>query len=123
MHANNLYSFVSPMGATIHAPKEGTLIHGTLRSVDLIDTYVEAVKDTPEYNRMKKSSDSALREALQNLGEDYDENAPFWDTDDAAILADDLADILDSHAPAGTYFGAHPGDGSDFGFWPEEFLN
>ena len=122
MHANNLLSFVSPMGATIHAPKEGTLIHGTLRSVDLIDTYVEAVKDTPEYNRMK-SSDSALREALQNLGEDYDEYAPFWDTDDAAILADDLADILDTHAPAGTYFGAHPGDGSDFGFWPEEFLN
>jgi hypothetical protein len=32
-------------------------------------------------------------------------------------LLESLFDTLDNYSPEGYYFGAHPGDGSDYGFW------
>jgi hypothetical protein len=34
-----------------------------------------------------------------------------------AYLCDELFDILNQYVPDYCYFGAHPGDGSDFGVW------
>lgn len=34
-------------------------------------------------------------------------------------LWETLFSRLNSIAPSGTYFGSHPGNGSDFGFWTE----
>ena len=36
----------------------------------------------------------------------------------AAGVVDALIDALDDYAPDGCSFGAHEGDGADFGFWP-----
>lgn len=36
------------------------------------------------------------------------------------ILFEDAFDFINARCPEGTYFGAHPGDGADFGVWEYE---
>ena len=97
---------------TIATP--GSIIHATLRPQDLIpafltelqsldpDNYQQVLKDYPEYNSTLKDED------------------PFWGSETAAYMIDTLFEYLNNCAPEGHYFGAHVGDGGDFGFWEYE---
>lgn len=100
----------------------GTIIAGTHRPEDTIPAFMEALEEREEMNRA-----GALREEFsavfaymrrENFAADGFAFAPAETRDDIAYLLAALADELDEVAPPGTYFGAHPGDGSDFGFWP-----
>lgn len=42
------------------------------------------------------------------------------DADEVSELIGELIDGINQVSPSGCYFGAHPGDGADFGFWPVE---
>jgi hypothetical protein len=58
----------------------------------------------------------------ENLKRDYEAVA---DCKDKLILAElvlweDIFDYLNTIAPVGCLFGAHPGDGCDYGFWEYE---
>jgi hypothetical protein len=54
-------------------------------------------------------------------GLSLDDDDLWWDTEDAStILNEDIWQAMDQIAPPGTSFGAHEGDGSDFGFWEQE---
>lgn len=90
----------------------GTISHGTLRSEDLIPTFLTALED------LDAPRAAALRTEY-GLDEDYREIDQI-SSEDAGWLMESLFDALDACAPAGYYFGAHPGDGSDFGFWPND---
>jgi hypothetical protein len=90
----------------------GTSIsHGTLREEDLISAF-EEVLDTAgiEYDRPTAVDKLLLGQPLTN---DEQEEVGFY-------ANETLFDLLNKIAPEGTSFGAHPGDGSDFGFWEVE---
>jgi hypothetical protein len=94
---------------TSKAAIDETVIHGTLVTEDLVAAF------TDEYERLGGSPASVetfRSHLLLPEGEDRDEELYFD--------LESLFELLTELAPAGTSFGSHPGDGSDFGFWTHE---
>ena len=104
----------------------GTVSHGTLRPEDLLSSFISTLEglvfvngDTlslPEnfrkrdrYARLIGEAQDAFSSDGETLTEEGEENAP--------EIISDLCDALSDFAPTGARFGAHEGDGSDFGFW------
>ena len=96
---------------TIHADLDASVSHGTMRLQDLIPRYMDGIRDTPEYVQLMNVVPAHAVE---------DDNAEWWNSEDAISLLEDLEDTLENYAPEGYYFGAHPGDGSDYGYWKME---
>jgi len=105
----------------------GTISHGTMRPEDLIPTFVSALDDCVEESTFEPGADQPSR--VQAVGKIQDElgrieramdASGYFNSDDADFDLEWLFDQLDEFAPDGHYFGAHPGDGSDFGFWEHE---
>jgi len=101
----------------------GSLIHATLKSEDLLPAFMHALED------YKHPKAGAFNSELIELGFGYsmcgvcglgnrEEWPEAFDDDMAGEIIDDMMDALNELAPNGYYFGAHEGDGSDFGFWP-----
>jgi hypothetical protein len=92
----------SPHGGFI---SEGTISHGTLRTEDLLARFAD------EYERVLPFSGFSLAYDARNITSD----------EEASEVLTELFDALDAIASReGMYFGAHPGDGSDFGYWRTE---
>jgi hypothetical protein len=91
---------------------------GTLRTYDLFHAFRDAAKlYTP------KGLISQSKVGFYNVprAAKYNDADPFWDTEEALQIANELADFLDGISPDGYYFGASQGDGSAFGWWVEPF--
>ena len=90
----------------------GSVSSGTVRIEDLIPTFIEEAR--------KHATTDAERAELDEMEAERTENGfSFISFDDHENLAR-LFDLLNDAAPPGHYFGAHPGDGADFGFWAFE---
>lgn len=90
----------------------GTIIHGTLRMQDLIPAFLDALWQVAP-------AAAASFQSIQDRAQGR-EGSAWWDGEEAAAMLERLTDTLNEHAPEGHYFGAHPGDGADFGFWKVE---
>lgn len=100
---------------------EGCVSSGTLRTEDLMKSFCEEIR------RLSLRTPSIVREAEAWLGgiqswRDYHEleactdEQEEYETDGPALVAR-LDSHLNSLAPDGWRFGAHEGDGADFGWW------
>lgn len=97
--------------------KTGTLISGTHRKQDLIPKFLNAVCEycEVEYAQLMTAPFGFVPAyALE------DDQADWWSSEDADHALEELSGLLEDVAPVGHYFGAHPGDGADFGFWELE---
>lgn len=86
-----------------------SVIHGTMRSEDLIPTFFDLHAQLDPEGGYKPFKECSLAE--------LSEDAKFWDSESAMETLISVIDSLDGLAPEGYYFGTHPGDGSDYGFW------
>ena len=89
----------------------GRVSSATHKLEDLIPAFVDVlapIDPKTHQARMDEYADLAL-----------DDDGYFTDADEASDLLNQLFEDLSACAPAYAYFGAHPGDGADFGFWPD----
>ena len=93
-----------------HKATVGSISHGTLRTIDLLRAFAfELSYLSGDYAELVNLAD----ERHEAIDVDADNETP-----EDSELVNELIDALNELAPAYCYFGAHEGDGSDFGFWP-----
>ena len=95
----------------------GSISSGTMRPEDLLPCFAWELR-----NLAKRAG--RVREFKTLLNEcdaiDFDSD---YAADTAEDLVNDLSDALQEFSPPYAYFGSHPGDGADYGFWISETLD
>ena len=110
----------------------GTISHGTMRNVDLLDSFSNALEylakknkeidyisiciDARRYrNFLIKHEDKLYKPHHKKMRDSIFETVSY-------IINEDLFNALNKFTPPNHYFGSHPGDGADYGFWSSEDL-
>lgn len=99
------------MAHTIKYASFGSVSSGTMRSEDLISAFTSEL----EY-QMHRQSKRFPRRDLNKLVKEA-QNVEDYDSEDAGYIVEALFEALEQFAPPYAYFGAHPGDGADYGYW------
>ncbi len=77
----------------------GTVSAGTLKTEDLLECFLDILA------RLDSEHPLIVEVA--------------YGRDNSPELLESVMEALTDHCPPFVYFGAHPGDGADFGFWPD----
>jgi len=92
----------------------GSVSHATMREQDVLPKCLDVLR---EY--YPKAHDAIVDELTTDIGPDWHEKE--LSDDELYALSElcwgDAFDALNEITPPGHYFGAHQGDGSDYGFW------
>lgn len=92
----------------------GTVSCATMRPEDLIPAFLSAAEDL----RLSRADRATIREIRAR--ESRSEDVEYYSTDEADWDLESLFDLLGNYVPPFCYFGAHPGDGADYGVWVYE---
>jgi hypothetical protein len=102
--------------AVKHLANVGSISSGTMRNEDLIPDFLWELEHLAKRNHNKLHL--TLVEEIQNR---IDTIEDYFDTEEASYdLNDDLFEALNEYAKPFCYFGSHPGDGAEFGFWIDD---
>ncbi len=96
----------------------GSISHATLWTEDLLRRFASELEYQVQRNAEYWCHDEGRKERdrLLALVKEAEEVDP--DSEDASfLLNEEMFDALQTFAPPYAYFGAHEGDGSDFGYW------
>ena len=88
----------------------GSVSEGTLRGQDLLPEFTDQLKRFEPTHKLVAEAYTLMAEWGS---EDPEED------DQIDELVNEIQDALQAYCPPFVSFGAHPGDGADFGFWPE----
>jgi hypothetical protein len=113
--------------ATIKPASFGSVSTATLRTEDLLSTFADELEwqiqrngaflSLPENFPMRDRLNAIHGDALDCFADDGETIAEDKEDDACELVNETLPDALSQFAPAYGYFGAHPGDGADFGYW------
>lgn len=114
----------------------GSISSGTMRPEDLIPAFVSELerrlKNGPPVSRETRKAHTALMRAVNRHidGRDVEQGEPgtrmvvsgsrYYASEVADFDLDALFDALNCYAAPYFYFGTHPGDGADYGYWLSE---
>lgn len=104
-------------------PPFGSVSEGTLKPEDLIPAFADVLEEyAPDEAARIVEEYAAVYDRLDDDDPalEGDEERPDL-RDEADYLFSALYDALNNIAPPFAYFGAHWGDGADYGFWPSQY--
>ena len=113
----------------------GSVSHGTMRPEDLIPDFLYELEHQKPLRREHRKLISQIEKSMVSCrcdvpcrGQTKVDNEDlhrqqYFDSSDCVDDLESLFDALDCYSPPYFYFGAHPGDGSDYGWWlsPDSF--
>lgn len=104
----------------------GSVSEGTMRPEDLIPAFTSELEyrlrhaSMPRKQRAEHSK--LLREIEKRMTpcEETEDGDNYYESEDADYDLEALFDALECYAGPYFYFGVHPGDGADYGYWLSE---
>ncbi len=110
----------------------GSIASGSLRTEDLLPAFLDCLDSwkeelslslpigaTFEQTESVKREVSRIDDLLADI-ESRQSSDDYYESEEAQYDMESLESELQNVAPPYFYFGAHPGDGADFGFWLSE---
>ena len=104
----------------------GSISSGTMHAEDLIPAFLSQLehelKHGPKQDRATRKAHAALVRAITKRSDldSAEESEEYFDSDHASDDIAALEDALEAYAAPYFYFGSHPRDGADYGFWLSE---